>query len=207
MFGGAEQAAELGGGEGLEMRGCGRRSGRRGGRSGRGRGGWGGEFPDGLFVGEAEAEAAERRRGGVRGRVGGDRVFQGGEAGAPGDEFAFAEIRGEGGAGPWDIGELRHEGGERDGFFREDEGDVRPEFERRGGRVGPAVFKRVSVVGVDEMAVGGGQESLEGLEIEVVAGAQAAVEGEEVAERQREALKGLRALMKGAYKVIDRATR
>ena len=32
------------------------------------------------------------------------------------------------------------------------------------------------------MAVGGGQESLEGLEIEVVAGAQAAVEGEEVAE-------------------------
>lgn len=120
----------------------------------------GGDFPNGFFAGEAEAEGAERRRGGVGGGVGLDRVFQGGEAGAPSGEFAFAEICGEDGAGPRDIGELRHEGGERDGFFREDEGDVGPEFERGGGRVGPAVFKRVSVVGVDEMAVGGGQESL-----------------------------------------------
>ena len=93
-----------------------------------------------------EAEGAEGWRRGVGGGVGYERIFQRGETRAPFGELTFVEVGGDGGAGPGEVGELRHEGGERNIFFREDEGEVRPEFERGGGVAGPAVVEGILVV-------------------------------------------------------------
>ena len=78
--------------------------------------------------------------------MGYERIFQRGETRAPFGELTFVEVGGDGGAGPGEVGELRHEGGERNIFFREDEGEVRPEFERGGGVAGPAVVEGILVV-------------------------------------------------------------
>lgn len=76
-----------------------------------------GDFPHGFLGREAEPESAEGWRVIGSGGGEGDGLFELGEATAPFGEFALAAVGIDGGAGPRDVGELRHEGGQRDIFF------------------------------------------------------------------------------------------
>lgn len=144
-----------------------------------------GELDDGLFRGEADAQRAEGRRRDLLGRRLRCRglALEGGEAMAPGLDLLIATMRGQGGPGPAEVGERSHEGGRGDAPLGEDKGEMRPQLERGGGRLGPAITKRLVVVVGESVPVGRRREILERREVEIGrAGADVVEEPDEVAQ-------------------------